>query len=236
MAWPRKSAVFVEGTLEVEPIPGTESEREIDLPLLRLHWPRREGCVAKYGVGLESGESETFTFSVAGLGTGASAEVTVSATRTYTADSRCIEVVTRTRVATALVVVRVNGFEVDRRMEARVIEPHAETVDPRPLAAENDRCQLPYDAATHLPKCTATDLRDSRDPAVEENLVFDRKTTGSLDLDVELPGKPLVKVGLALERTTKATTTINTSLVHGARYTSYEPAVGESIERCWTTD
>jgi hypothetical protein len=234
--WRRTSAVFVEGTLEIEPIPGTENEREIELPLLRLHWPRRAGCIAKYGIGLESGESGSFSYSIAGVGIGAGIEVSATATNIYTADSRCIEVVSRTRVTTALVVVRVNGMEVDQRIEARAIAPDLDVVDPRPLAAEADRCEQSYDAARTLPNSKTTDLLGSTDPAVEENLAFARKTTGSLDLDVELPGKPLMTLKLGLERTTNATTTIETSLVAGARYTSYEPAYGESIERCWTTN
>jgi hypothetical protein len=52
--------------------------------------------------------------SVAGIGVGGGLTIEATATDTYTVDERCIEVVTRARVASAEIRVLLNGVEVDR--------------------------------------------------------------------------------------------------------------------------
>jgi hypothetical protein len=235
--WWHQDLDFVEGTMTTNPVGGTEHEQEVDLPLLRLHRPRHEDCTATYGVGLESGESATFGFSVAGVGIGGGLDMTVTATDIYTAtqDTGCIEVVTRARVQSAEIELALNGVVVDRHPAALVVEAHPGNVDPRPLGGELDRCGFSYEIAEGLPGHLSRDLRGPHDPDDELDLEFGRKTTGSFDVDVQLPDTT-VKFKLSLERTTKTTTKITTALLHGARYTTYEPGIDETIERCWTTD
>jgi len=233
--WWTQELDFVEGDLSIEPVPGTEHERDVEIPLLRLHRPHHEGCLATYALGHAAGRSEEFTFSIIGFGIGTSAELSATDTDTYTADKRCIEVVTPARVATAIIVLSVIGVEVDRRPAARVIETHPGDVDPRPLARADDGCQKSYDAVVRGLRHWSADLRGAHDPGAEHSEELERKTTSTLELEVPLAAKPDIKVKLGLERTTSTTTTLTTTLVQGARYTTYDRADGETMERCWST-
>jgi hypothetical protein len=234
--WWHQDLQFVEGTMTINPVQGTEQEREVELPLLRLQWPQHDSCTAKYGLGLEAGESGKFGFSVAGVGIGGGLEMTVMATDVYTATQHtgCIEAVTRARVKSAEIELALNGIVVDRHPAALVVDAQPGDVDPRPLAAQLDCCGRSYESVQGLPGYLSRDLRGPHDPTDEPELEIACKTTGSFDVEVQLP-KTTVKLKLGLDRTTKTVTKITTTLVPGARYTGYAPGIDETIERCWTT-
>ena len=216
-------------------IPGTDSEREVDVPLLRLHRPQHEGCTASYGFGREKSVSASVSFTL-GVSVGGTATVSVKASRTYTADQHCIEVVSRAKVRVGQYRVLVDGAEIARIWRTDVLHFDPRVRDPRPLAPEADGCNVPFDQAHALPEFESDDLRGGGDPSGGMDVTMARTTKASVELKPVFGDKLKAELALGLERETSTTTSISAELTPGRRYTVYVPRSGNTMERCWTAD
>ncbi len=216
--------------MEWIPVPGTEREVNVDVPLIRLHRPDEQGCEAKYAIaGEESGTgSAKFTL---GVSVGGEASFDAKATETYTATDSCIEVSVPVALGVALHSLRVDGQEIRRDWDANILDVAEGKKDPHELPRAENHCGEPFKQASLLPNFQTWDLGQAGDPDLETEIEFERTSKATLGLDLG----DSIKLELGIERTTTHTTTVTTTVVKGHRYSVYVPSTGNTLERCWTT-
>jgi hypothetical protein len=231
----RERSYYVGGVIRWDPVPGTERMWEVEVPLLRLHRPQVPGCEAEYALGRGTSSGGSFKFT---LGVGVGGEATIKATEsdTYKVDANCIEVVALAQLVGAEISMRVNGDEVRRYWDSRIVEVNVDELDPRALAPAQDGCHEPLELAELLPEFNSRDLRQTGDPPeLTMKVGLERVSKATIGLELDLGKAAPVTVELGLERETEETTEITTTLVAGRLYAVYVPASGSTLERCWST-
>ena len=224
------------GMATIERIIDNEEEVDVDLPLLRVHCPRREGCSADYTLATESGHEGAFELTIVGLGGGAGAKITGSESETWSvkgaADGRCREATIPGRMVIGDGVLKINGQPIREGTMGDLVWVDRDGREERAIAQDADDCLLAYEEAKHRPRHWWVERLPDGEP-LEKEVELARETSGSFSMG--WAKKDVIDLKLEYTRTTSTTTTIKTTLSPGAKYAMYAPDTDDGMERCWTT-
>lgn len=237
-----RSGILGWNKVHVEFVPDYEGSAHtlpVQLPLLRLHCPKNDGCKAEYQFNASDEDVVQTTIEFLGIGGGGGETLTYQAKERWTtSEKRCIEVYVPAKLLLQLGTTLVNGTEVGYGLRAEVIEVEPLGKGDREIPIDEDTCQWGRDVVIGLPQLDGYDRTSGGADEVERTLVRKRHVEGKLGLKLDLGNVPL-KAGLDFKHISSHEATIRTLLAPGARYVAYAPrhdaAPDEFFEACWTT-
>lgn len=224
------------GMVTIERILDNEREVNVDLPAVRVHCPRRDGCSADYTFSTEHGHDGKFDLTIVGLGGGASAKFTGKESETWSIkgapDGHCREATIPGRMLIGDGVLKIDGQVIRSGTMTDFVSVDRGGRKEREIPPDADDCLVPLEAAKRLPQHWWVDRLDEGEP-MEVEVELARETSGSFSMGLETKG--IVDLKLEYTRTTSTTRSISTTLAPGATYAMYAPDTDEGMERCWTT-
>lgn len=212
---------------------------EVNIPTLRLHCPRTEGCTASFTRKMRRSQRRGFSAKILGIGGGTSLQVTYEQVETIRTKGPCLEQLERVKVA-----YRYGNLLADQHVIAfgypRVdILEHVESLGLHNISKTSDLCGSDPERVRSLVadygyeedtiKFSGTTPRQA---SQEFEFLFGQETTANLyaTFQVQLGGVPIT-MGVEYERGMALSIGTKYRLVSGKNYQWYK--LPQSIERYW---
>ena len=216
----------------------------LDVPVIKLHCPKLEGCEATYRRDLADTTSREMSVSILGIGGGVGQSFKTTMKREFSARGRCMQLTRRVRVELVAGHTYVGDdlFSIGFRINVVAIERYPED---SPVPRESDFCDVPLSTLRNWEKdgrCDVEPVRRSKAPKDQSKRIegmgalLEGMTTFGVDLDSNVFNLP-VNLKFQVTREVSETLEVDYSLAPGTDYYTYLPEDESGAplnERCWS--
>lgn len=206
------------------------------LPILRVHRPDWKGCKAEYTVASGKSRSHSAAYKFLGVGGGGDVRFDVDFEEEIGAQAACHELAVRAEAEIVFGDTLVGGVPVSTGYRIKVHKVYPKQKQLRDVPENVHKCAA--DAAT-VPDDQQQIYRDllaasgGAEDALHPKFSIGKTVSGKISADASY-GKVPFSVSIGVERASRRATSIETTLVPGARYLGYRPTKAIGFELCWT--